>query len=504
MPPMTSEAREKLLRTLAYSDAGDARGQEFTPELLGRWFYPVAEHLRALEPDVTLVVGDRGAGKTELVAIARRGDLVSALERYAPELRRVQQIKAWLQGYPDNPDNRGPDPMHWQRFAQAFSADRTAFQEIWFTYLVRQLRDFLPDVRRDALSSLLECDGVDAEACLNQFRQAGTAPTAALDELDTLLERRGEYIVVMYDELDALYYSDWEAMGAIVRGLIGFWSHYSRRWPCIRGKIFLRTDLYSHHREVLGADVAKLAANRVELAWSDKSLYGVLLKRLANPHLRADDHGEWLTYCRASGVEYRDDGPLLGWTPVLRTMEDARPLIERMIGMFMGANPKKGTTFTWIISRIQDANRRAVPRSIVQLVQQAARIEMDIGRASGTHVLSPASLRLALDQVSTNRVDQVMSQGGFPWLRGLKERLEGQQVPWDSRRELERLLARGWEEPWSRGDQLVRPPAENPRELVDVLLELGIVRDRGLGTYDVPDLYRKGLGLRRKGGVSMR
>lgn len=97
-----------------------------------------------------------------------------------------------------------------------------------------------------------------------------------------------------------------------------------------------------------------------------------------------------------------------------------------------------------------------------------------------------------------------MSQGGFPWLEGLTERLDGQQVPWDSRRELEKLLARDWEGPWSREDPLVRPPAENPRELVDVLVELGILRDRGLGTYDVPDLYRKGLGLRRKGGVSMR
>lgn len=501
MPPMTTEARQKLLRTLAHSDAGDAGAQETTPGLVGRWFYPVVEHLRALEPDVALVVGDRGAGKTELVAAAQLGDLVSALERYAPELRRVKQIKTWLMGYPDN---RGPDKMHWQRFAQAFSADRTAFQEIWFAYLVRQLRDFLPDARRDALSGLLACDGVDADACLAHFRQSGTAPTAALDELDTQLERRGEYLAVMYDELDTLYYSDWEAMGAIVRGLIGFWGSYSRRWPRLRGKIFLRTDLYAHHREVLGADVAKLAANRVELAWGDKNLYGVLLKRLANPHPRAEDHGEWLAYCMASGVEYRDDGPLLGWTPLLKKKDDARPLIERMIGKYMGSAVKKGESFTWIINHIQDANRRAVPRSIVQLVEQAARIELDVGRAAGARVLSPVSLRRALDRVSTNRVDQVMSQGGFPWLQGLKERLSGQHVPWDSRRELERLLAGNWEEPWSRGDPLVRPPAENTRELVDVLVELGILRDRGLDTYDVPDLYLEGLGLRRKGGVSKR
>lgn len=46
---------------------------------------------------------------------------------------------------------------------------------------------------------------------------------------------------------------------------------YARRWQRIRPKLFLRTDFYQHHREIAGADVAKLAANRVELAWSDKN-----------------------------------------------------------------------------------------------------------------------------------------------------------------------------------------------------------------------------------------
>jgi len=34
--------------------------------------------------------------------------------------------------------------------------------------------------------------------------------------------------------------------------------------------------------KVGGADLAKLAANRVDLLWSDKDLYGMLLKRMRN------------------------------------------------------------------------------------------------------------------------------------------------------------------------------------------------------------------------------
>ena len=47
------------------------------------------------------------------------------------------------------------------------------------------------------------------------------------------------------------------------------------------------------------------------------------------------------------------------------------------------------------------------------------------------------------------------------------------------------------------------PPFEG-RELLEYLLEIGILRRRPDGRIDAPDLFLSGLGLRRKGGVRKR
>jgi hypothetical protein len=57
-----------------------------------------------------------------------------------------------------------------------------------------------------------------------------------------------------------------------------------------------------------------------------------------------------------------------------------------------------------------------------------------------------------------------------------------------------------WDKSWHPTDD-VRPPAESARELVDALLEFGIVRARGNDSFDVPDLFLAGLDLVRRDGV---
>jgi hypothetical protein len=72
-----------------------------------------------------------------------------------------------------------------------------------------------------------------------------------------------------------------------------------------------------------------------------------------------------------------------------------------------------------------------------------------------------------------------------------------------ARQRLEYLLGKDWEESWNSARK-IHPPADDPRNFVTYLAELGIVRQRGDGRFDVPDLYQYGLGLTRKGGVSRR
>lgn len=492
MASMTHEQRQDLLRAL-HLDAGAAEGARGRTEYN---FYPVTEHLRALDPSVVLIVGDRGAGKSQLVAVASDPDLREATMRRAPSVQFARGEAEWIKGYPMQ---YGPSAPGMQSFVtQHRGSIDTKAKEFWFAYLIRVLGGLLSEEDAMPFRDLIDGSGAAIDERHANLLSAGTAPPYdALDRLDKKLREEDRWIFVLYDELETLKYSDWWAMGALIRGLIGFWSIESRRWSRIRPKIFLRTDFYRHHgSDVAGADIAKLAATRVELSWSDKNLYAALIKHVANLS------DEWFSYCmRGQGEKVRfEHDPVLKQIPILAKKEDARPFVERLIGPYMGKSRDKGQSFTWILDHLRDGNGKISPRSLILLFENAAVLELDNLRASGAQVLSHFSLRNALDKVSESHVTQANTE--FPWLPMVKERLKSNpQVPWESRRIIEAALKVNWDV-WLDQDPEQRPPASSAKELVDVLLELGIVRDRGNDKYDVPDLYLKGLGLNRKGGVA--
>jgi len=331
---------------------------------------------------------------------------------------------------------------------------------------------------------------------LRAHRDAGVTATATLDALDARLEREGCWLFVAYDELDTIVLDDWETMGMAIRGLVSFWAAYARRWKRLRPKIFLRSDFYKHHRDVAGADVAKLAGNRVELQWSDKNLYGALLKHILNLQ---DATGEYPLQSYFTKAVRTDHDPVLGEIPILTKASDAKSFVERLVSEYMGANKGKGLSFRWILDHLRDGNGHAVPRSLIWLIEQSAEIERDQPRASGAHLLHHVSIRNALDRVSIEYVTQAKTHE-LRWLEGLAERLQkDREVPW-KRREIMRLLTTDFDKAWSASE--ARPPGSSSEELLDNLVELGVLRARANDLYDVPDLYLQGLDLRRRGGVA--
>lgn len=485
MSSQWNEERRSLLQAL--QNIGSAGRAEGAPvDRIRPGYYPVAEHLRLLDPDVVLVVGPRGSGKTEIARVLTDAALFDAVKLYAPAVRLPGGVSEWLRVYPAG--SKSFEGVGLRTFMQA-AGDRTeTLRELWFAYLVRALTGHLDDKGRGDLAPLFAPDAADAEAIHRAFRELGTKPVVALDRLDEQLEQQDRYLFATYDELDTLGNGDWNLVEAGVRGLVALWAAYSRRWRRIRAKLFLRTDLYERHGKAGGADLAKLAAGRVELVWGDRDLYGLLLKRMAN----VDD--ALADYVKAvAGVQWSDD-PSLGRIPKLRTWQDARPVVERMVGVYMGANQKKGLVYRWLLDHVRDGLGRGYPRPFVRLMEEAARQEWQhLGTLKSRRLLEPASLRRALDRVSDDHVAQ--SQDEWPWLDAIKGKLHDDPLVPYAEKEAIQLL-----EGLSGAKDGTPPPFEG-RELLDYLLELGIFRRRPDGRLDAPDLYLAGLGLRRKGGV---
>lgn len=490
---LTVEQRQKLLIELR--EMGRASSAELeSGEQFQRAFYPVPEHLRVFEPNVYLIVGFHGAGKSMLFKAAveqllSAETIRNAFGRDLFTYKLTEDKTTWLAGYASGADF--PDPGTLRRFVQQMPADHTpaqALADLWLAYLARSLHAELP---HDKLENLLAPQSVEVEQIYAALQRQRTAVIRTLDNLDARLRQEQRWVFINYDELDTLGGVDWELMASLIRGLLTLWSEYTRRWQRLQAKMFLRTDLYADTR-IFAADFAKLAANRLELTWSDRNLYAMLIKRIANTS------NDWLNYCRRAGVQFSQDSQL-GWIPHLPNVEAARPLIEKIAGSFMGSNIKKGRTFTWILDHLRDGKGQITPRNLVSLWGYAAAQELDAARASSQQLLHPSALRRALDQVSDEYVRMLKSRE-MPWLEGTAERLSQREVPL-TRQEWEEILKQDWTTWRNHPQEKQRPPRETPSEFLDLLLEVGVCRHRPDDRIDVPDLFLHGLTIKRRGGV---
>ena len=474
-------------------DLGYGQAEAETQELFAHRLYPVAEHLRALDPNVVLVVGPRGSGKSALFQafFSKNRDLANAITRWMPMtpiLQAQSDSSEWRAAFP-----AGTDFPDTQALANWARSDEAA-KKIWHIMLVRCLADLLDARYRKALKSILQPSAVAVGELLDAYEVPETSPTAALDALEKRLQQEDSRVYVGYDELDTLGGFDWGLMARMVRGLVAFWSDYSRRWRRIRAKVFLRSDLFRRHAGMGTADFAKLAANRAELAWSDAALLAMLVKRIANTSDRL------AAYCRGARIRF-EDHDALGLIPEIKEPRDAYPLLERLSGEFMGAGKKKGYVRNWVLAHLRDGNDRVSPRALVRLIEQAAGKDAVNRTLRPPRLIHPTALRQALDDVSDSHVTQGISSE-WPWLEGVKDRLTlDRLVPW-TRKAIVDLFDADWMNTWGpREGPDVRPPVELPADFVDYLIDLGVFRQRSGDQIDVPDLYLSGLNLRRKGGV---
>lgn len=158
----------------------------------------------------------------------------------------------------------------------------------------------------------------------------------------------------------------------------------------------------------------------------------------------------------------------------------------------MGAGERKGFVYRWIPNHLQDAHTRIVPRSLLNLMKFAADHALKNGPAAGhKRLLAPAELQAALEETSRRRVQELAEEHAVVRRLGQLSGLIVMADPDDVEERLSRPVA-GSQDGFGRRGSDVR----------DELVRLGVLRIRTDGRVDVPDIYRYGYGIKRKGGVA--
>ncbi len=447
-------------------------------EIKPQFVYIPAGHAKALRLESTLIVGGRGVGKTFWTKALSSKTLRTLLAQPVPELEKTNIYIG--NSSEANPDSY-PDKDTLTTLLDSFDA-----YDIWRTVMIRHL-DSVAEARRTP-------EGFSASVAWIREHPEEVAKIAK--NVETLLKEEGRYILLLFDALDRTS-DDWKRMDEIVLGLLKA-TQWLKTYFRMNAKIFLRKDQYDRLQGNF-PDASKLLATRVELQWSANDLHGLLWQQLCNA---PEKYGEALREF------YRD---VVGSTPRkqenIYTIEDRvkretniqRALFERLAGQWMGNGPKKGVPYTWLVNHLGDAYQQASPRSFVAAIRTAADDSQNL-TTDYKYALHFESIKKGVQQASETRVNEVAED--FPWVRKVMQPLEGLTVPNDYVRIEERWKSE-FPDPIQISTNLLPPPhlEKGWSGIRDDLERLGIFEIMNNGRINLPDIYRVGFKLGRKGGV---
>ena len=474
-----------IRRALEGLPSGTSHGDE-TPALAEVYF--PQSHLKALHPDVAVVTGMRGAGKTFWWRALQEAGVRQLIgERHErAQIRQDTELRTGF-GVPHAGDHypskdvlnqllgEGLDPRQAWRTVQAW---QLAPQE----HPVKQQAGWLARAR-------FVCD--NPEAIDGVFAKR-----------DQELDRQGRHLVVIYDALDRSA-DDWRTMYRLIRGLLQT-ALDMRSYRRIRVKMFLRSDQFAPASIGDFPDASKLLSSAVELTWPRRELYGLLWHLLGNAPNPPKPIREIVSGGDAGSISADDCG--VWQVPPELVFDEGRQrgAFHTLAGEWMGKGPRRGFPYTWIPNHLGDVEGKVSPRSFIAALRAAAEHS---GERHPRHeyALHYDSIKLGVQTASGIRVAELRED--YPWVDSLLQALQGMTVPchfneiekrWKERQTLPRLLGDIEQQDVKLPPSRIKDGAEGLREDLESLSVFQRMHD---GRVNIPDVFRVGYGLGRRGGV---
>lgn len=440
--------------------------------------YAPPSHLKALRMECSLVIGTRGVGKTFWSAALRSERIREMLRQSIPELSHVK----FRTGFGETPDNAlYPEA---DVFGQLLSKGFAAY-DVWRAVIGRWLSEKVN-------GGIPQLSWEETVAWVKEHPEDFAR---LLENTDKYFKNEGEHGLIVFDALDRSS-DEWRTMDKIVRDLLRVVLSL-KRYQNLHGKVFLREDQAEGRQITDFPDASKLLATRVELTWAPHDLHGLLWQYFCNG---AEGHGTVMRelFRRVTGAPAVEIVPAVWSLPDNAKRDESiqRSLFAAIAGESMGRDRRRGVPYSWTVGHLADGRGRTSPRSFLAAISAAAEDSRE-RHAEHDCPLHYESIKRGVQEASQIRVAELAED--YPWVKTLMEPLKGLTVP---------CLFQVVIDQWGNGlekMQFDRLPPEHQQEgcngVRQDLEKLGIFERMRDGRVNMPDLYRVGFGLGRRGGV---
>ncbi|MBH3381266.1 hypothetical protein [Pseudomonas asiatica] len=470
----TQQIRESLVEALPLTTSTHGEAPD------RRHLYLPPAHAKALRLECNLVIGARGVGKSFWTAALGAPTLRAALGK---SLRELESTEVHI-GFGVAPDiDAFPDK---EVFAQLLEKGFEPF-EIWKGVVVRWLSKLEPVI-------------IPVGSWEQTIHWVKTNPeelSRTIQNTNSALSQKGRHGLILFDALDRTS-NDWGMMDGIVRDLLKI-VLWLKSYPRLHAKVFLRED-QSDRTITDFPDASKLLATKAELTWASHDLHGLLWQTLCNC---PGDDGAHLRdlYASVIGTPPRSENQLwLIADEVKRESTKQRELFNVLAGPWMGRDRRRGVPYIWSVSHLADGRGRTSPRSFLAAIRQAAEDSLD-NYPDYSQPLHYESIKRGVQKASQIRVSEMAED--YPWVESVMAPLRGLTVPCHFE-----VIEQRWQSELPpglsdlSGQRLPPQHAEKGWPGVRSDLErLGIFETMKDGRVNLPDLYRVGFGLGRRGGV---
>ena len=317
---------------------------------------------------------------------------------------------------------------------------------------------------------------------------------------DIRLDEKKQHHIVLFDALDRTA-DDWPTMNSLVKGLLQVVLE-TRSFRRIRLKVFARPDQLEDPSVANFPDASKVMNQKINLDWPRCELYGLLWQYLSNDAEYGQRFREGASSVLPS-VSWVQSAGVWGVPELMRRDEEAqKQIFHAMTGPWMGRDKRRGFPFSWLPSHLGDARGEVSPRSFLAAVRQAA---LDRPRLEQEYLLHYESIKQGVQEASRIRVREL--EEDYPWIKTLFDPLSGITVPcpfddirvvWREKKVIDHLR-RGIESATVRLPPIHIEDGEDG-VLID-LLDLGLVEKLKDQRINLPDVYRVGYGMGRRGGI---